>query len=189
MADTARTRAQLIVLLADNVTGQISAQDARDFLVTVMPAEFVNPADFWQEPLPANLTTDKSGRGMIWYSQTAGSTISAGDVVYLHTSNVWKAAHNWLSTTTGLLALALNSYASNATDMEILLEGLWYDSALSVYSAGVGRPFYLCSTTSAGEFSQTRPTGPASVHSQILLGFYLSSYYFRFKPQGWSVIG
>ena len=36
MADTLRTRAQLLALLADNITGEISAQDLRDMLVSVM---------------------------------------------------------------------------------------------------------------------------------------------------------
>jgi len=35
MADTPRTLAELIALLADNISGDISAQDIRDFLVSV----------------------------------------------------------------------------------------------------------------------------------------------------------
>ena len=46
MADVQRTRAAILALMADNVTGQISAQDLRDFIVTVMESEFVNPGDF-----------------------------------------------------------------------------------------------------------------------------------------------
>ena len=34
MADTIRTRASLLTLLADNATGDISANDVRDFLVS-----------------------------------------------------------------------------------------------------------------------------------------------------------
>ncbi|MCK5639680.1 MAG: hypothetical protein KAJ19_02740 [Gammaproteobacteria bacterium] len=36
MADTIRTRAQLLALLADNQTGDIGAQDMRDILVSLM---------------------------------------------------------------------------------------------------------------------------------------------------------
>lgn len=36
MANTRRTKAELLALIADNATGNISAQDVRDFLVTVM---------------------------------------------------------------------------------------------------------------------------------------------------------
>jgi hypothetical protein len=35
MADTVRTRSQLVALFADNGTGQISAQDLRDFLISL----------------------------------------------------------------------------------------------------------------------------------------------------------
>jgi hypothetical protein len=35
MPDTVRTIAQLLTLFADNTSGQISAQDGRDFIVTV----------------------------------------------------------------------------------------------------------------------------------------------------------
>jgi len=47
MSDTQRSRAAILSLLADNATGQISAQDLRDFVVTVMEEEFVNSGDFW----------------------------------------------------------------------------------------------------------------------------------------------
>ena len=50
MADTQRTRAELLALMADNVTGQVSCQDLRDFMVTVMESEFANPGDFWRQP-------------------------------------------------------------------------------------------------------------------------------------------
>lgn len=36
MADTIRTRAQILTLLADNTTGEISPQDMRDMLVSLM---------------------------------------------------------------------------------------------------------------------------------------------------------
>ena len=36
MADTQRTRAAILNLFGDNVTGQISAQDLRDYVVTIM---------------------------------------------------------------------------------------------------------------------------------------------------------
>ena len=36
MADTQRTRAAILALFADNVTGQTSVQDLRDYVVTIM---------------------------------------------------------------------------------------------------------------------------------------------------------
>ena len=50
MADTGRSRAQILSLFSDNVTGQISAQDLRDWVVTVMEEEFANFGDFWAKP-------------------------------------------------------------------------------------------------------------------------------------------
>jgi hypothetical protein len=38
MADTQRSKAALLALLADNTSGDIGAQDARDFLVSTFPA-------------------------------------------------------------------------------------------------------------------------------------------------------
>ena len=190
MVDTARTRAALLTLLADNVTGAITAQNIRDWLVTNMPAEFVNPTDFWNEPLPVNMTTDKTCRGNIWYSQTAGSILSAGVIVYKAAgSNVWSVANLAASTTTGILGMVVDSCAAGATSLMVMVEGLWYDSAMSIYSANIGRPFYLCSTTSPGQFSMTRPIGAAgSTISFIVLGYYLSTYCFRFQPGCWSII-
>jgi len=83
MADTQRTRAQLIALFADNVTGQISEQDLRDFLVTLMEEEFANPGDFWNQPTPMRTTTDKSARGWLLYSQTVSEACSFMNVMAL----------------------------------------------------------------------------------------------------------
>jgi len=38
MVDTARTQAALLALFADNTSGDISAQDARDMIVSVLAA-------------------------------------------------------------------------------------------------------------------------------------------------------
>ena len=38
MADVFRTRAELLSLLADNTTGEISAQDLRDLVMSIVPA-------------------------------------------------------------------------------------------------------------------------------------------------------
>ncbi len=37
MADTARTKAEVLALLADNTTNEISAQDLRDLVVSILP--------------------------------------------------------------------------------------------------------------------------------------------------------
>ena len=54
MADTQRNRSAILTLFADNVTGQISPQDLRDFVVTVMEAEFAYTGDFWKQKVYRN---------------------------------------------------------------------------------------------------------------------------------------
>ena len=109
MADTQRTRAAMISLFADNVTGQVSAQDARDFIVTIMNEEFANAVDFWTEPLPEYITTDKTGRGFIEYSQTAGEDISALAAIYKDSNGLWKMGLVSDATERPELALAVNT--------------------------------------------------------------------------------
>lgn len=166
MADTSRTRAQLLALLADNVTGQISAQDFRDFLVTVMAEEFVNPEDFWAYPLAYKCSTDKSGRGTILHSQTAGSDCSFMNCMFLNASGVWMRADASTSTLNGLLGIALNSYTSGASDMDILRKGIIYHSVYSAtWSGNIGKPIWLASGA-PGSVSITKTT-----NSTRLLGY------------------
>jgi len=191
MADTQRTRAALLSLLADNVTGDISAQDLRDFLVTVMEPEFANPGDFWVEPSTRQTTTDKTARGAILYSQTVGSACSFMNVMYLNTSNTWMRANVSDSTQNGFLALALNSYASDDSTTQMLIRGIVYDSSFStIFSGKVGRPVYLDSgvpgSISAG----------ITANSAKIIGWILGSEggesaigKWYFNPDRWSIKG
>lgn len=190
MADTQRTRAALLALLADNVTGQISAQDLRDVLVTIMEEEFSNPGDFWKEPSPKKTTTDKTARGWIDYSQTVGSDVSFGNILYLHASGVWKKANVATSTTTGLIGLAMDSYTSGDTTAQILRRGIVYDSSFSAtFSGYIGKPVYLASGV-AGSITVTQTTLSelvvgwieASDAGAVALGKY------RFDPE-WAIRG
>lgn len=166
MADTQRTRSAILTLFADNVTGQISPQDLRDFVVTVMESEFVNAGDFWNEPKPDYISIDKSGKGQIDYSQIAGSTLSFMDAVYLASNGMWLAADIADSTKVFPLGIALDSYASNLSTCQILRKGMLYDSALSArFSDAVGNPVYLQSGA-AGEFSVDITT-----NSTLILGY------------------
>lgn len=191
MADTQRTRAAILALFADNVTGQISAQDLRDFVVTVMESEFVNPGDFWKQPSPANLTTDKTGKGWKIYSQIAGSDLSFLDIVTLNNSGNWVRAYVSESALMPALAITLNSYASNASDVTLLQRGLVYDSSLSArFSGNIGKPVYL---TSAFQGSISVTPNTFSEFS-VIIGYVerhsdtASSAYLRFDPQ-WSISG
>lgn len=144
MADTQRTRAQILAIFADNVTGQINAQDNRDFIVTVMESEFLNPGDFWKQPSAKHTTTDADARGWIDYSQTVGSDCSAFNVLYLTASGEWMRADVADSSKTALLGMALDSYTSDTATAQILRDGVVYYSAWSaLFSDNVGRPIYL----------------------------------------------
>ncbi len=192
MADTQRTRLALLSLLADNVTGQISAQDLRDFLVTVMESEFANPGDFWAKPQAKYITTDKTAKGEKMYSQYFGSAVSWMNVVYQDNSTgYWYPADVAVSVKNrGILALAMDSYAAGYSTGAVLLEGIVYDSSFStVFSRKIGRPIFLDSGV-AGSISVGETT-----YSTRILGFVMQSdtadsaigkWYF--KPQ-WAVRG
>ena len=93
MADTQRARSAILALFADNVTGQISAQDLRDFVVTIMETpEFTYAGDFFNGPFTGGITTDKTTRGHHIYSQTMHSDYSASfgmPLAYNQTSGTW----------------------------------------------------------------------------------------------------
>jgi len=191
MADTQQTRAAILTLFADNVTGQISAQDLRNFVVTIMEAEFAYPGDFWKQPAPGQITTDKTIRGWIDYSQIAGEDLSFGNVLYLNASNVWKNAMVSDSTENPVMGVAGNSYTSNDSQCQILRKGLVYDSGLSArFSGFIGRPLYLQSHGSYGSISVTITT-----NSVALVGIVegdavseITSSRWRFDPD-WAVKG
>jgi len=146
MADVQRTRAAILSLMADNVTGQISAQDLRDFVVTVLESEFANPGDFWARPQAKYITTDKTAKGWKEYSQYIASACSWMNVLYQDNSTgQWMLADLAASAKNiGRLALAMDSYAAGYSTGVVLLEGIVYDSSFStVFSRKIGRPVYL----------------------------------------------
>lgn len=192
MADTQRTRAAILSLLADNVTGQISAQDLRDVIVSIMESEFANPGDFWAKPQPKFTLTDKTARGAKMYSQYFASAVSWMNVVYLDNSNgQWMLADVAASAKNrGMLGLAMDSYAAGYSTGTVLLEGVVYDSSFStVFSRKIGRPVVLDSGV-PGSISVGETT-----YSLRVLGFVMPSdgsdsaigkWYF--KPE-WAVRG
>lgn len=142
MADTARSRSALLTLMADNVTGQISAQDFRDFMVTVMPAEFTYANDFWNSPLAAQLTSEGS-RGQHLYSQIMDSDVIYGGLVYQTVSGTWKNADCAASEANCKLAIAISAITAPGSGI-LLQKGLIWKSAYSGIFAGYkGRPVYL----------------------------------------------
>jgi len=192
MADTQRTRAQILAMFADNVTGQISAQDLRDFTVTLMASEFVNAGDFWARPAVAYTTTDKSARGWKLYSQYVGSDCSFMNILYQDRSTgYWKRADASTSTMNGFVGMAMDSYTSDTSTATILLEGMVYASGFSTtFSRLIGQPVYLGSNA-VGSITATKTT-----NSTYILGFIRGSDNFGgsaigkwyFKPE-WQVKG
>ncbi len=170
MADTSRSRSEVLTMMADNVTGQISAQDLRDFTVTVMQPEFLNSADFWNTPTSDNITTDLTTRGTHIYSQMAGQhhSLSFGKIYCLTTSNSWSTAIASTSANNFILGVATDSYASGATNVKILLKGIVYDSSLATRLSGyIGLPLYLFSATSCS-MSVTNADGHSRVVGYVI---------------------
>lgn len=189
MADVARTRAALLALFADNVIGNISAQDFRDFVVTMMPEEYQFEYDFWNEPLVSKHTTDKTIRGQIWYSQLMLSAISFGRVCAL-TASGWIPASALGSTQNQTLGVAGNSYAAAESQAQILRKGLVYDSALSARLSGfIGRYLVLVSGL-PGSVSVTFNTGSNKIVGCVELSVWndVTSGHWRFDPS-WAIVG
>lgn len=158
MADTQRTRAALLTLLADNVTGQISAQDMRDVLVTIMESEFTNPGDFWTDPEAQYTTTDRDVRGWIMHSQTVDSSLSMGNIVYMTASGTWKATSPSTSGENFVCGMLGESTAAGDSDVDILRRGVAMNSLWSArFSGQWGEPVWLQSGM-VGSLSITIPT-------------------------------
>lgn len=189
MSDTQRTRAALLALFADNVVGNISPQDLRDFAITVMESEFANPGDFWAQPAVANMTADKTVKGWLQYSQVIISDVSFGRVlVMLSTGSGWIPAYASVAAVRGVLAVAGNSYTAGESQATVLRRGLVYDSALSArFSNAIGAYLYLQSTL--GSVSVTANAGSTHVVGLVELSAFddATSGHWRFEPT-WGVI-
>jgi len=148
MADTQRTRAALISLFGDNVTGQISPQDLRDFLVTIMEDEFINPGDFWRQP-DAQYLTSEGIKGWIEYSQYISEACSYGNILERGPSGQWVLASGIVGSNSErpvVLGVAGDSYIIGDFG-NILRKGLVHISAFSASFADnrIGWPVYLYS--------------------------------------------
>jgi len=192
MSDTQRTRAQILALFADNVTGQISEQDLRDFTVTMMESEFANPGDFFAKPQAKYITTDKTAKGYKEYSQYIGSDCSWMNIMYQDQSTgYWMRADVADSTKTGRLGLAMDSYSSDVSTGQILIEGIVYDSSFStVFSRLIGRPIYLDSgvpgSISIGQTANSELIVGWIAHSDDAGGSAIGKFYFR---PDWAIKG
>ena len=201
MADTQRTRAQILALFADNVTGQISAQDTRDLIVTLMESpEFTYAGDFFNEPVAGGITTDKTTRGFHLYSQTLHSNDSASfgmPLAYNQISGVWIPADLSRSEANPVRGIAAESYASGAVNMKVLVKGIVYDVGLSNLSGFIGKPIFLDSavvSTSGGWSVNVHTSDSAKGIIGYVMGSlevtYPSVYKWHFDGTGnWAVTG
>ena len=192
MADTQKTRSAILSLMADNTTGQISAQDFRNFIVSIMEEEFTNPGDFWCKPSPKYITTDKTAKGTKIYSQYVGSDCSWMNIMYQDRSTgYWMRADVADSTKTGRLGVAMDSYTSDLSTAVILLEGIIYDSSFStIFSELMGGIVYLDSgvpgSISAGITDNSVYELGAITPSDDHGGSAIGKWYFR---PTWSIKG
>lgn len=189
MADVQRTRAALLLVFADNTTGDISPQDLRDFMITVMESDFINPGDFWTEPRASLMANDKTVKGWIEYSQLMLSECSFGRVVYLAASG-WAPASALTSGQNTVLGVVANTYAAAESQAQILRRGLVYDSALSArFSGAIGGILYLVSGL-PGSISITANTGSNRIIGHVELSAWsdVTSGKWRFDPT-WAVSG
>lgn len=190
MADTQRSRAQILVLFADNSTGNISPQDLRDYVVTVMEEEFVNAGDFWSQPQSRYTTTDKDARGWILYSQYMQSAVSFANIVRQDQSGGGWGVYDAVEFSDCVLGLPLDSYAAGESQAQVLLKGCVYQSAWSTtFSRLIGKAVYAASGAS-GSITMTptsymRVVGWVMPSTHSLLGSAIGKFFF--DPH-WAVI-
>lgn len=197
MADTARSKTDIIGISGDNSTGAISAQDYRDFIVSVMPTECLYAGEYWTVPTEVNNTTTYSTRGTHIFSQIVSSKVanglSFGKVYALTASNTWSTADPDNTYQHTLIGVAADSYAINVSTAKLLLMGVVNNPSCSDYTVScVGLPLFLCSVTSAGNVSITaadnsRVVGivlPSGIGQSTAVG---SGKYF-FDYRGWCVL-
>lgn len=158
MADTQRTRSAILTLFADNNTGQVSAQDLRDFTVTIMNSEFMTETDFWHGPNEQYIANDRQIRGWVLQSQVIDSAVSFGGILVQTFSNTWRRADATELSLNCRLGVAGDSYLAAETSGEVLLKGVVFHSLASArLSSFTGQPVYLISDVLAS-VSVTSPT-------------------------------
>lgn len=184
MADTQRTRADILTLFADNTTGEVSAQDMRDFIVTIMENEFASPGDAWREPDIGEVSADGI-RGWQEPSQLIHSDCSFGNLMFKTSANTWRPYDNTDSLANGpALGIAADSYASGVSTAIILRRGLVYHSLFSASFAGnFGKPVFAASDGSLGSITQSETA------LQDIIGYVENDIngIWRFDPK-WAIV-
>ena len=110
--------------------------------------------------------------GEVLASQTAGESLTIGNVCYLRTNGSWyKASATQTASGDGLLGIALNT-ASSSSGVDILIRGIIGTNInmLKSIGSGVGQPIYL--NTDSGTMSQTAPSSQNNIVR--ILGYYIN---------------
>ncbi len=188
MADIPQSREVLRKALADNLTGDITAQTFRDALVTVMPAEFLWPEDWSKGPEAMHChddpATGRGWRGWIDYSQLIESTVNFGDALFVTPSGTWRKAQLSESHATPVLGLALGEYIGctaatvasvysiivyGESQALILRKGIIYDETWDgrfILLSGLGRQVFLQSEY--GQWSVTLPSVDGGINKEYV---------------------
>lgn len=127
--------------------------------------------------------------GDVLSSQTAGTSLTIGNICYLRTNGQWFQANaSQVSTGDGMLGIALNT-ASSSGGVDILIRGIigTNSTMLTSVSSGVGQPIYLATTS--GTMSQTAPSSENNIvrilgHYLNLVGGETAKYVISFNPDG-----
>ena len=131
MADTARTRAALVTLLADNSTGAISAQDLRDFLASVAISS--DPQDV--KVYRARLTqtgTDNPVENQVYENSLSDDVVwtrIAEGVFNCTLSGEFLEAKTYVSMNS--LTISINAVATRVTDNLVAVIGMTAASGIS----------------------------------------------------------
>jgi len=166
-----------------------------------METEFVNPGDFFNEPMAGAITVDKTTRGFHLYSQTLHSNDSASfgmPLAYNQVSGNWIPADLSRSEANPCRGIAADSYASGAIDMKVLIKGIVYDVGLSRMLSFIGKPVFLQSAVLSGSGSIDTIAGTSDSKTVGIIGYvmgsltvtYPSVYKWHFDGTGnWAVTG
>lgn len=128
MSDTPRTISEILALFADNTSGNISPQDLRDFVVSVMPqGDTVKLTD---DGGVAVKLTNKTGANSVKGTAVAASTttanavelpgVTAYDIIgFMYEDGVADSSECWVVTTGIVEALVEDSTAVSLGDLMI----------------------------------------------------------------------
>jgi hypothetical protein len=119
-----------------------------------------NLTDVHEIRIDATPDTDATANGPTTSSINAGATISAAELVYLHTDGEWaKTDADVAATATGMLGIALES-GTDGNAMKVALSGAFVRK--DSWNWTVGSVLYI-DTATAGGMTHTAPSGSADV--------------------------